>query len=128
MQFSTLVFPAPLGPISASNSPASAAKEMPSSTTRPPKRNFSDSISSSAIPPPAAAILLDAPIAPALAAGRLSEIEFLDIAMRTQPRAFAIEYDPTVFKHIAVIGNAQRDGSTLLDDNDGSAEFVPNLH
>src|ERR1700690_1739329 len=108
MQFSTLVLPAPLGPISASNSLASIPSDMPSSTTRPPNRKRSNSIVSSAIPPPAAAILLDAPIAPAITAGRLPEIEFLDIAVRAQPRALAIEYDSAIFKHIAVIGDAQR--------------------
>src|SRR5450755_4185902 len=127
MQFSTLVLPAPLGPISASNSPASIASDMPSSTTRPPNRKRSDSIVSSAIPPPTAAILLDAPIAPAIAAGRLSEIEFLDIAMRAQPRALAVKYDPAVFQHIAVIGDVQS-GGTLFDDNDRRAELVPDLH
>src|ERR1700693_2541228 len=128
MQFSTLVLPAPLGPISASNSPASIASDMPSSTTRPPNRKRSDSIVSSAIPPPTAAILFDAPIAPAIAAGRLPEIEFLDIAVCAQPRTLAVEYDPAVFEHITVIGDAQSGGSTLFDDNDRRAELLPELH
>src|SRR5450631_1709335 len=127
IQLSTLVFPAPFGPISANNSPASAASEMPPSTTRPPNRNFSDSISSSAIPPPTAAILLDGPIAPAIAAGRLSEIEFLDVAVRAQPRTVAVEYDLAIFKHIAVIGDAQRDRGTLFHDDDGDTEFMTDL-
>src|SRR3972149_10844259 len=124
MQFSTMVLPAPLGPISASNSPASIASDMPASTTRPPNPKRSDSIVSSAIPPPATAILLDAPIAPAIAAGGLSEIEFLDIAVRAQPRALAVEDDPAVFQHIAVIGDVQGGGSTLFDDDDRRAELV----
>src|SRR5471030_714407 len=128
MQLSTLVFPAPLGPISASNSPGSTASDMPSSTTSPPNRNRSDSTVSSAIPPPTAAILLDGTIAPTIAAGGLSKIEFLDIAVGTQPRAFAVEHDATIFEHIAVISNAQCGGSTLLDDNDCGAEFLPDLH
>src|ERR1700687_137576 len=127
MQFSTLVLPAPLGPIRASNSPASIASDMPSSPPRPPNRKRSESIVSSAIPPPTAAILLDAPIAPAIAAGRLPEIEFLDIAVRAQPRALAVEYDPAVFEHITVIGHAQSGGSALCADNDRRAELVPDL-
>src|SRR6202158_6010711 len=124
MQFSTLVLPAPLGPIRASNSPASIASDMPSSTTRPPNRKRSDSIVSSAIPPPTSAILLDGTIAPAIAAGRLSEIELLDIAVREQPRALAVEYDPAVFEHITVIGDAQSGGSALFDDKDCRAELA----
>ena len=38
MQLSTLVLPAPFGPISANSSPASTANDTPSSTVRPPKR------------------------------------------------------------------------------------------
>src|SRR5260370_15007405 len=125
-QLSTLVFPAPLGPISASNSPASAASEMPSSTTRPPNRSFSASISSSAIPPPTAAILLDRAIAPAIGVGRLSEIEFLDIAVGAQPCAVTVEDDPAVFKHVAVVGDIQRDRGALFHDDDGHAELAAN--
>src|ERR1700690_469400 len=117
IQLSTLVFPAPFGPISANNSPASAASEMPPSTTRPPNRNLSDSISSSAIPPPTAAILLDGPIAPAMAPGRLSEIKFLDVTVRPQPLTLTVEHDPAIFEHIPVIGDAQRDRGTLLHDD-----------
>src|SRR3990172_2142387 len=102
MQLSTLVFPAPFGPIRANSSPASAAREIPSSTRRPPKRKFREIISSSAIPPPTAAILLDGPIAPTVVTGRLPEIEFLDVAVGAQPRSVAVEYNAAIFEHIAI--------------------------
>ena len=40
MQLSTLVLPAPFGPISANSSPGSTAKDTSSSTVKPPKRRL----------------------------------------------------------------------------------------
>ena len=48
--------------------------------------------------------------------------------MSKQSRALAIEDDSAIFKHITVIGDTQRDGGILLDDNNGNAELVPDLH
>src|SRR5438874_2295379 len=108
MQLNTLVLPAPFGPISANSSPGSAARQTRSSTTRPPNFSDSASIASSAIPSPAAAILLDQAIAPARAAGRLAEIELLDVAMRGEPIAVAVERDAAVLQHIAVVADRER--------------------
>src|SRR5450631_1424691 len=127
MQFSTLVFPAPFGPIKASNSPASAAREMPSRTRRPPNRKFSELTSRSAIPPPTAAILLDGPIASTVATGRLPEIELLDIPVGAQPRSVAVEYNAAIFEHIAIVGDAQGDRGTLFHDDDGDGKFATDL-
>src|SRR5262245_28442570 len=112
MQLSTLVLPAPFGPISANSSPGLTANEMPSSTTSPPNRSVSRSSSSSAIPPPAAAVLLHVPIASALAAG-LAEIELLDFGMAAQPCGIAIEHHAAVLHHIAVVGDFERNRGTL---------------
>src|SRR5262245_7501683 len=125
-QLSTLVLPAPFGPISANSSPASTANDTRSSTVRPPKRSVRPSIARSAIPPPATAILLDVAVAASLAAG-MTQIELLDIRVAAQPIGVAIEDDPAVLHHVAVVGDLQRHGRALLDDQDGDAELAPNL-
>src|SRR6478672_10641760 len=100
-QLSTLVLPAPFGPISATSSVRSTASVMPSSTTRPPNRSRKSSTASSAIPSPAAPILLD--------------------------RAVAVENAAAVLEDVAVIGNRQRRGGILLDQHDGQPEIAPDL-
>src|SRR5215212_4993504 len=77
MQLSTLVLPAPLGPIRANNLPLSTAKDTSWRTVSPPKRSVRCSTASSAIPSPAAAVLLDVAVAPPAFAG-LAELQFLD--------------------------------------------------
>src|SRR5262245_65674275 len=109
MQLSTLVLPAPLGPIKANSSPGSIANETPSSPTRPPKCSVSPSISISAIPSPAAAILLHLAIA-APVARRVAEIELLNIAVRQQSRSVAVEHDASVLQDIAMVGDCERHG------------------
>src|SRR3972149_6382099 len=123
MQLSTLVLPAPFGPISASNSPGSTANETLSSTVRPPKRRLRVSTARSAIPPPRPAILLDVAIGPALAAG-LPEIELLHVLMALEPLAVAVKHDAAVLHDIGVVRDLECDGRTLLDHQDGDAEFV----
>src|SRR4030095_8169882 len=120
-QLSTLVLPAPFGPISANSSPASTASETPSSTVSPPKRSARRSMARSAIPSPAAAVLLDVAVALALAAGA-AEIEFLDVGMAAQALGSAVEYDAAVLHHVAVVGDLERHRRAFLDDQDGDAE------
>src|SRR6476660_4866879 len=127
MQLSTLVLPAPFGPISARSSRRSTASVMPSSTTRPPNRSRKSSTASSAIPSPAAPILLDRAVARARAALRLAEIELLNVAVRAQSRAVAVENAAAVLEDVAVIGNRQRRGGILLDQHDGQPEIAPDL-
>src|SRR5690242_13722529 len=110
MQLSTLVLPAPFGPISASSSPGAAAKETSSSTTSPPNRRVRRSTTSSAIPPPAPAILLDVAIA-APRSGRSAEVELLHVGMLAQPLGGAVEHDAAVLHHVAVVGDRERHGS-----------------
>src|SRR3984893_6375036 len=95
MQLSTLVLPAPFGPINASSSPAAAANETSSSTTNPPNRSVRRSTASSAIPPPASPILLDVAIA-APRAGGAAEVELLHVGMLAQPLGGAVEHDAAV--------------------------------
>src|SRR4029078_11142067 len=123
MQLSALVLPAPLGPMSANSSPAATENDTSSSTVRPPKRTHKCATSSSAIPPPRPAILLDGPVRAALAAG-LAEIEFLHILMALEPLTVAVEHDAAVLHHIGMVGDGQRRGGALLDEQDRDAEFV----
>src|SRR6516225_1655139 len=125
-QLSTLVLPAPFGPISANSSPAATASETRSSTVRPPKRSVRPSISSSAIPSPAAAILLDVAIASSLAA-LAAEIEFLHVGVLAQAVSRAVEHDAAVFHDIAVVGDGERHGGALLHDQNGDAELAPDF-
>src|SRR5262245_33595845 len=129
-QLSTLVLPAPFGPIRANSSPASTASDTPSSTTSPPKRSVRRSMASSAIPSPAAAILLDVAVAPPLAAlpaALAAEIEFLDVGMAAQALRRSVEHDAAVLHHVAVVGDLQRHGRALLHDQDGDAELAADL-
>src|SRR5712692_3767869 len=125
-QLSTLVLPAPFGPISASNSPLSTTSEIRSSTVRPPKRSDRRSISSSAIPPPAAAILLDLAVAASLPA-LASEVELRNVGVTAQLLGRAVEHDLAVLHDVGVIGNLQCDRGALFDDQDGDAQFAVNL-
>src|SRR4029453_17048533 len=116
MQLSTLVFPAPLGPISATSSAGPTSSEILSSTWSPPKARLKSSTSSSAIPSPIAPVLLDLAIAAPLPAGGLSQIEFAHVGMAAEPGRAAIEHDAAVFQDIAVVDDAQGQGRVLLHD------------
>src|SRR5262245_22232223 len=123
MQLSTLVLPAPFGPISANSSPAATANDTASSTLSPPKLRARRSTSSSAIPSPPAAILLHGAIGAACAAG-LAEVELLNVLMAAQPGGVSVEHHPAVLQHIAVVGNVERNSGGLLDHQDRDAELV----
>src|SRR5260221_5303840 len=127
MQLRALVLPAPFGPISANNSPGSAANDTSSSTVRPPKRKLKCSTASSAIPPPRPAILFDVTIGSPLAAG-LTEVEFLHILMAFQPFAVAVENDAAIFHHVGIVSDFERDRGALLDQQYGDTHFIANSH
>src|SRR5262245_47897833 len=123
MQLSTLVLPAPLGPISANSSPEATEKDTSSRTLRPPKRRLRWAISSSAIPSPRPAILLHHPVRAPLAAS-LAEVEFLHVLMGLEPLAVAVEHDAAVLHHIGMVGDGQRRGGALFNEKNGDAELV----
>src|SRR5262249_5357697 len=127
MQLSTLVLPAPFGPMSAKSSPGATVNDTPSSTVRPPKRSESFSSARSAIPSPAAAILLDVAVGAALA-GHLAQIEFLDVGMGAQALGAAVEHDAAVLHHVGMVGDREREGGALLDQQDGERELAADLH
>src|SRR5687768_2643194 len=127
MQFSTLVLPAPFGPINPNSSPGSMAKDTSSSTCSPPKRKVRRSTPSSAIPASAAPILLDVAIA-APAAGPLPEIEFLDVLVAAEAGGIAVEDDAAVLQHVAVIGDFERYWGALFDKENGDAEIAADFY
>src|SRR5690242_4623091 len=114
MQLSTLVLPAPFGPISAMSSPDATSKEIPSSTVRPPKRRLKSSMRSSAIPSPRPPVLLHVAIGTALALC-LSEVELLHVAVAFQSFAVAVEHDASVLHDIGIVAEIERDRGALLD-------------
>src|SRR5215216_6651819 len=126
MQLSTLVLPAPFGPMRANSSPAATANDTLSRTVRPPKRSVRPAIANSAIPSPAAAIRLDVAVAPAFAGG-LAEIELLDIAVLAQPLGRAVEHDAAVFHDIGIVGDLKRERRALLDEQDGQPKLAPDV-
>src|SRR6266852_788487 len=127
MQLSTLVLPAPLGPISANSSPISTASDTFSSTVSPPKRKVRPLISSSAIPPSAPPILLDVAIAPTLAAPG-AKIEFLDIGMTAQSLRASVKNEVAVLHDIAIVRDLKRHCRALLDDQNGDAKLAPDFN
>src|SRR4051812_12940783 len=112
MQLRMLVLPAPFGPMSANSSPFIAWNETSCSTRRPPKASDTAFSSSSAIPSPAAAVLLDVAVALARAAAK---VELLDVLMRAQALRRAVEHDPAVLHHVAVVRHVEGDFGVLLD-------------
>src|SRR5262247_3574601 len=126
MQLSTLVLPAPLGPIKANSSAGASVSEMPSSTLRPPKDRRRSSISSSAIPSPLPAVLLDGAIAAALPGLRLPEIELTHVGMIAEAAGAAVEHDATVFQDVAVVDRGEGLVSVLLDQQQGQRQRAAN--
>src|SRR6476646_8685286 len=123
MQLSTLVLPAPLGPMRANSSPCPTANDTLSRMVSPPKRRPRRSMASSAIPPPRAAILFDVAVGAPLAGG-LAQVELLDVLMTLESLAISVEDDASVLHHISVVGDLQRRGGALFDQQDADAEFV----
>src|SRR5256885_17054047 len=123
MQFSTLVLPAPFGPMRASSSPASTVNDTPSRTFRPPNARWSARSSSSAIPASRAAVLLDLAIAAARA--RAAEIELGDIGVRAPAPRWAVGHHPAGFPHITLIGDLQGHAPVLLHQEERQSQHAP---
>src|ERR1700722_19630212 len=123
MQLSTLVLPAPFGPISASSSPASTWSDTSLSTARPPKRRDRRSTASSGIRPLPSRRLPQRAIGTAFVAARPAQIGFLNLAPPAQFGGGAFENDAAGFQHIAVIGDGERHARILFHQQDGDAEL-----
>src|SRR5581483_8633131 len=127
MQLSTLVLPAPLGPISASSSPASTCSDTSLSTASPPKRSDRCSTASSAMRPLRGRRVPQCAIAAALLAARLTEVGLLDLAAAAQLCGAALQHDPAVFQDIAVVGDGQSRADVLLDQEYRDAELFSDV-
>src|SRR5579875_2101618 len=101
MQLSTLVLPAPFGPINAKSSPRSTVKDPSSSTTRPPNRKLRWLTVSSAIPSLRAAVLLEVTKGPTLST-RMNEIELLNVLRIATTRQNACKHDTAVLHHVSI--------------------------
>src|SRR5580700_1669152 len=124
MQLSTLVLPAPFGPISASSSPASTWSDTSLSTARPPNRRERCSTASSGIRPLSCRRLPQRAVGTAFVPARLAEIGFLDLAPAAQFGGGAFEDDASRFQHIAVIGDGERHARVLLDQQNRDAKLL----
>src|SRR5580700_7773365 len=124
MQLSTLVLPAPFGPISASSSPASTWSDTSLSTARPPKRSERFSTASSGIRPLLCGRLPQRPIGTAFVAARLTQIGFLNLTPAAQFGGGAFEYDAAGFQHVAVVGDSERHARILLHQKDCDAKLA----
>src|SRR6185369_7949761 len=123
MQFSTEVFPAPLGPIRHSNSPARVSKETFCSTCRPPKaRPTPERRSCSAIPAAAAPVLLYVLVAASLPVAG-TQVELLNVLVAAQPLGGAVEHDAAVLDHVSIVGDFQRQRCVLLHQQQRHAEI-----
>src|SRR5215470_4360383 len=125
MQLSTLVLPAPLGPMSAKSSFGSTEKDTSSSTVNPPKRKLKSWTSRSAIPPPRSAILLDVPVRTAIPVG-LSEIELLHVLVALQSIAITIQDDPAVPQNVGIVSDLQGRRGALLDQQNSDPKLITN--
>src|SRR4051812_20546193 len=121
MQFSTLVLPAPFGPIKASSSPASTCSDTSVSTVRPPNRSDKRSTASSAM----RMLLPQRAIAAALLAAGLPQIGPLDLAPAAQLGGGPLQRDAAVLEHVTVVGDRQRHADILLHKQDSDAELPP---
>src|SRR5665213_4030143 len=126
MQLKRLVLPAPLGPISASSSPAAASNETLCSTRRPPNASEMSWTSSSAMVRPRQSLVPRVAIA-APGAARAAEIVFLDARVGAHGGAVAFHGDFAVFQNVGVIRHLQRDDRILLDQDERQPELLFDL-
>src|ERR1700721_1631769 len=112
MQLKRLVLPAPLGPMSAINSPASALKETSRSTWSPPKASETLRTSSSAMVRLRQSFCARVAIA-ATRSVPPAEIICLDMRIRTHARAVALQRDLAILQHVGVIRDLQGDHRIL---------------
>src|SRR5829696_5663052 len=128
MQLSTLVLPAPFGPIRHRSSASPVANDTPSNTPRPPNARPTSRSSRralSAIPAPPPAVLLYVSVA-ALALAAEAQVELADIRVPAQFVGCARKHDAAVLQHVSVIGDIERHRGVLLDQQHGHAQIPPN--
>src|SRR6478609_7111912 len=128
MQLSTLVLPAPFGPIRHRSSASRVANDTPCSTLRPPNARPTSRSSRralSAIPAPPPPVLLDVAVA-ALPFATEAEVELSDVRMPAQLVGRAGKNDAAVLEHVRVIGNIESHRCVLLDEQDRHPQVASN--
>src|SRR5215203_2555048 len=128
MQFSTLVLPAPFGPIRHRSSASPVANETPSNTWRPPNARPTSRSSRrglSAIPAPAPPVLLDVAVA-ALAFAAETQVELANVGMLAQFIGCAGKHDAAVLQHVRVIRDIERHRGVLLHQQNRHSKIAAN--
>src|SRR5436190_11784731 len=129
MQLSTLVLPAPLGPIRHRSSASRVANDTPCKTSRPPNARPTSRSSRwgpSAIPAPAPPVLLDVAVA-ALPLAAEAQVELADVRVLPEFIGGAGKDDPAVLEHVRVIGDIECNRGVLLNEQDRHPEIASNL-
>src|SRR5438045_239308 len=128
-QFSTLVLPAPLGPMRHSNSASRVANDKSCNTRRPPNARPTSRTSRqllSAIPAAVTAVLLDFAVA-ALPLAAQAKVELADVRVLAQGIRRAGEHDATVLEHVCVVVDVERDRRVVTYQQHRHAEIAADL-
>src|SRR2546428_3436976 len=64
-------------------------------------------------------VVFDVAVRPAGADLGEAEVELLDVCVLGERRPGALEHDPPLLPHVALVGNGQRPGGVLLDHQPG---------
>src|SRR5437773_1025890 len=125
---SSVVLPAPLGPMTETMSPLATSTLTCWTACTPPKAFDTSRTSSSALietqhlselsrqPPFAAAVVLHVAVALALADARQTQVELLDVLVVADGLRIPVEHDTPRLHDVAVLGKAQRDRRVLLGE------------
>src|SRR5947207_1883800 len=126
-----VVLPAPFGPITEKTWPCATSRLTRVTAWTPPKAFETSRISSCALiwaappsevscePPLAAAVVLDVAVALSLADPREAEIELLDVLVLADRLRVALQHDPPVLHHVAVLRDLERHRRVLLGEQHG---------
>src|SRR5262245_43576018 len=126
--FSSVVLPAPLGPITESRSPwltstltllTACTPPNDLETSRTSRRALMHS-REPALPP---AVVLHVAVALTLPDAGEPQIELLDVLVVADGAGVAVEHDATRFHHVAVLGVLEGDGGVLLGEQDRDLFF-----
>src|SRR5437867_3020712 len=111
---SSVVLPAPLGPITERISPRGTSRLTRVTACTPPKALDTSRISSCELMPGsrepslASPVVLHVAVALALPHARQSEVELLDVLVVGDRLRVAVEHDAPVLHHVAVLGELER--------------------
>src|SRR5262245_36818252 len=129
--FRSVVLPAPFGPMTDTIDPCRTAKSTPRTACTPPK-DFDVPWTSSCKSGPAAprstpsaqpaltpAIMLDVPVALAMANAGETQVELLDVLVVADHGRVPVQDDPPALHHVGILGEAERHGRVLLREQHG---------